>query len=193
MWRRWHISLSTWFRDYVYIPLGGNRLGIGRGSVNMMATMLFSGLWHGADWTFVLWGGLLGIFLLVNRLFHGSWERVPRFIAVPVVGVFVFAAWAPFRADSVGNMLQVYFAFAHGGFQLPPFAFVVGFVGIGLLDLFRNRFRSGEEIAHRPLEHGVRADTVPAAAVWMAAAILAGCMQWFFWGADIQPFIYFKF
>ena len=67
-WRRWHISLSTWLRDYLYVPLGGNRKGPGRTYVNLMLTMLLGGLWHGAAWTFVVWGGLHGLYLVVERL-----------------------------------------------------------------------------------------------------------------------------
>ena len=65
-WKRWHISLSTWFRDYVYIPLGGNRGGVIRTYANMAATMVISGLWHGAQWTFVIWGALHGLYLIVG-------------------------------------------------------------------------------------------------------------------------------
>ena len=68
-WRRWHISLSTWLRDYLYVPLGGNRKGPGRTYVNLLLTMLLGGLWHGAAWTFVVWGGLHGLFL-VGRAAH---------------------------------------------------------------------------------------------------------------------------
>jgi alginate O-acetyltransferase complex protein AlgI len=75
-WRRWHISLSTWLRDYLYIPLGGNRKGPGRTYVNLMITMLLGGLWHGAAWTFVVWGGLHGLYLAAERFlrerFHGA-------------------------------------------------------------------------------------------------------------------------
>lgn len=67
-WRRWHISLSTWLRDYLYIPLGGNRRGTFRTYVNLMLTMLLGGLWHGASWNFVIWGGLHGIMLVVHKL-----------------------------------------------------------------------------------------------------------------------------
>lgn len=69
-WRRWHITLSTWLRDYVYVPLGGNRKGVSRTYINLMLTMLLGGLWHGASWTFVVWGALHGIYLCVERLFR---------------------------------------------------------------------------------------------------------------------------
>lgn len=71
-WRRWHISLSTWLRDYLYIPLGGNRLGASRTYINLMITMLLGGLWHGASWTFVVWGALHGAFLCIERLFQSK-------------------------------------------------------------------------------------------------------------------------
>ena len=70
-WRRWHITLSRFLRDYLYIPLGGSRLGAPRRYANLMITMLLGGLWHGAGWTFVIWGGLHGIFLVINHAWHG--------------------------------------------------------------------------------------------------------------------------
>jgi D-alanyl-lipoteichoic acid acyltransferase DltB (MBOAT superfamily) len=76
-WQRWHISLSTWLRDYLYIPLGGSREGANRTYLNLMITMLLGGLWHGASWTFVMWGGLQGLYLIVHRIWHNtrtSWE-----------------------------------------------------------------------------------------------------------------------
>ncbi|QIP16307.1 MBOAT family protein [Spirosoma aureum] len=76
-WRRWHITLSTWLRDYLYIPLGGNRHGSVRTYVNLMITMLLGGLWHGASWTFVMWGGLHGLFLCIERLWR-DWSARRR-------------------------------------------------------------------------------------------------------------------
>src|SRR5206468_9611442 len=79
-WRRWHISLSTWLRDYLYIPLGGNRLGERKTYRNLMLTMLLGGLWHGANWTFVVWGGIHGAGLSVERFFRRifGWQEVER-------------------------------------------------------------------------------------------------------------------
>ena len=87
-WRRWHISLSTWFRDYVYIPLGGNRKGAARRYLNLMVTMLLGGLWHGAAWTFVLWGAFHGALLAVERMrgkggLLAAWPRPVPAGAVP--------------------------------------------------------------------------------------------------------------
>lgn len=103
-WSRWHITLSTWFRDYVYIPLGGSRATAARTSINLMFTMLVSGLWHGANWTFLVWGGLHGSFLLFERLLPIH-ERLRGWVgsllrwAVVMAGVLV--GWAVFRAESV--------------------------------------------------------------------------------------------
>src|SRR2546430_12957752 len=74
-WRRWHISLSTWLRDYLYIPLGGNRDGERRTYRNLMLTMLLGGLWHGANWTFVVWGGIHGAGLSIERFFARAFGR----------------------------------------------------------------------------------------------------------------------
>jgi alginate O-acetyltransferase complex protein AlgI len=120
-WRRWHISLSTWLRDYLYVPLGGNRKGRRRTYVNLMATMLLGGLWHGANWTFVVWGGLHGLFLAVERYltetFAGLriattlWSR----IALALLTYFlVNLTWVFFRAQdfpSAWRLMQSMFGF----------------------------------------------------------------------------------
>jgi alginate O-acetyltransferase complex protein AlgI len=102
-WRRWHVSLSSWLRDYLYIPLGGSRgssLATGR---NLMLTMLLGGLWHGAAWSFVLWGGMHGAALLAQRAFQRRpWPRLGlRGAAVAFTFLWVTLAWVPFRADPV--------------------------------------------------------------------------------------------
>jgi alginate O-acetyltransferase complex protein AlgI len=100
-WRRWHITLSTWLRDYLYIPLGGNRHGRARTYVNLMLTMLLGGLWHGASWNFVLWGGLHGVALALHRaLKEATGERalLPGALAVPVTFLFAMLCWVPFRS-----------------------------------------------------------------------------------------------
>lgn len=117
-WRRWHISLSTWFRDYVYIPLGGNRTTRRRWVINIMAVFLLSGLWHGANWTFVIWGGLHGLYLLV-----GEWTAALREKAAQALGLanahlfrklvqilitfhLVWLGWVFFRANCVGDAFR---------------------------------------------------------------------------------------
>ncbi len=105
-WRRWHISLSTWFRDYVYIPLGGNRRGKFHTYLNMFLTMVISGLWHGAAWTFVIWGALHAIGRFVTRGLEQTAfykRRVPTFAKQLLVFAFVTFAWVFFRAGSLSD------------------------------------------------------------------------------------------
>jgi alginate O-acetyltransferase complex protein AlgI len=121
-WHRWHISLSTWFRDYLYIPLGGSRSGLKRWLLAVMVTFAVSGLWHGANWTYVIWGALNGVYLLVgtatksfrNRFFSVFGlreETLPR-RAIMLLTTFVLtcAGWVIFRAK---NMSDVYYIFTH--------------------------------------------------------------------------------
>ncbi len=108
-WRRWHMSLSRWLKDYLYIPLGGNRKGRGRTYLNLMIVMLLGGLWHGAAWTFVAWGAVHGVLLAIER-----WRRERRGIDMPATGgwglvrwtttfLAVVLSWVLFRADSLGH------------------------------------------------------------------------------------------
>jgi D-alanyl-lipoteichoic acid acyltransferase DltB (MBOAT superfamily) len=106
-WRRWHISLSTWLRDYLYVPLGGNRKGASRTSFNLFATMLLGGLWHGAAWTFVVWGALHGAMLMIShrrdRPIRTGIRSIPS--VVITFGLVTFA-WIFFRAESVSAAFE---------------------------------------------------------------------------------------
>ena len=105
-WARWHISLSTWFRDYVYIPLGGNRYGAWRTYQNLAITFVISGIWHGAAWTFLVWGALHALGTIVTRLLETTWwyrERVPKVLKQVGVFFFVCFAWIYFRAETLAD------------------------------------------------------------------------------------------
>lgn len=116
-WSRWHISLSTWFRDYVYIPLGGSRKGTFRKNVNLFITMLVSGLWHGANWTFVFWGGLHGIYQIIEGFFRdrtgkskqkeSGESRVSIIFHWLLTFALIDIAWIFFRADSISDALFI--------------------------------------------------------------------------------------
>ena len=143
-WRRWHITLSSWLRDYLYIPLGGNRQGKPRTYINLMITMLLGGLWHGANWTFVVWGGLHGLFLWIEKYIHdvrksykfklaGDPELVTNSISAPqflqssgtsnfILALFTFflinITWVFFRSPDFGSawqLLSAMFSVAKGG------------------------------------------------------------------------------
>lgn len=108
-WRRWHITLSRFLRDYLYIPLGGNRRGEARRIGNLILTMLLGGLWHGAAWTFVFWGCLHGIYLCINHLWR-KWQNaphIPRVLAMALTFLAVSFAWIFFRATSVETALSI--------------------------------------------------------------------------------------
>jgi alginate O-acetyltransferase complex protein AlgI len=142
-WRRWHISLSSWLRDYLYIPLGGNRKGTARTYANNLITMLLGGLWHGAAWTFVIWGALHGIYLAVHKLILGDKKveltpfphKVNEWIKW-VVGAFVTfhlvcLAWIFFRADNLPNALAYLKGISHLGMpsnNIVLHLFIYGFV-----------------------------------------------------------------
>lgn len=111
-WRRWHITLSRFLRDYLYIPLGGNRRGEARRYFNLLVTMVLGGLWHGAGWTFGLWGLLHGLYLAgergASRMMGRLGIRVPRLVAMALTLLAVFFAWVPFRAPSLGAALRIW-------------------------------------------------------------------------------------
>jgi alginate O-acetyltransferase complex protein AlgI len=128
-WRRWHISLSTFLRDYLYIPLGGNRLGVARRHINLFLTMLLGGLWHGAAWTFVLWGAAHGLLLALNHLWR-AWVpqqlRALRGMTVLAWGltfVLVCLTWVLFRADNLDAALAIYRSLFGAAGDVPSMAF----------------------------------------------------------------------
>ena len=191
-WRRWHISLSSWLRDYLYISLGGNRLGDFKTYRNLMLTMLLGGLWHGAAWTFVAWGFIHGAALAVHRALFGRdkvlfGQTVGAAVGIALTVLVVVLAWAPFRAASFADTLDVWSAFLglrEGGSLslpwwawLPPLAVAIdawlGESGIG------NRI-SRSEFWRNPL--------VFWPALGFAVAVLAALYP-----LKPAPFIYFQF
>lgn len=119
-WRRWHMTLSRFLREYVYFPLGGNRRGSVRRYANLLIVMLVGGLWHGAAWTFVLWGAVHGVYLTVNHLWRAAGLRLPRFLAWPLTFLAITLAWTPFRSESLLAALRMLKGMAGlSGFQIP--------------------------------------------------------------------------
>jgi len=161
-WRRWHISLSSWLRDYLYVPLGGNRKGNLRTYANLMTTMLLGGLWHGASWTFVVWGGLHGLYLaaerwLKARLGHNPmWGRLPAQILLAVLTYFLInITWVFFRAadfPTAWRMIVTMLTFVTDGERVLRTVHVVEVVvtiGIMLVIHWRMRERKLDEVVSR--------------------------------------------
>jgi len=193
-WRRWHISLSGWLRDYLYIPLGGNRLGNVRTYVNLMLTMLIGGLWHGASWTFVVWGGLHGIYLAAERLLRPrlaamAWTRgaAAEIAGILLTNFLVCITWVFFRATdfpAAWRLLGSLFGFGAEPAQVLPSAdlILVGLVYGGLL------------LGHWRLRHSTTESFVARAPWWAVAIVWAAMLAAVILtqgGGD--AFIYFQF
>lgn len=141
-WTRWHISLSTWFRDYVFIPIGGSRVNQLRLALNIIIVFTVSGLWHGAQWTFVVWGGLHGAAYLVERWtrlssLQNAWMKPLRWIITMVI---VFVAWVYFRSPDVGTanayvarMLAGISSDTHAGPDIPWNPLLISFIGLFII------------------------------------------------------------
>jgi len=192
-WRRWHISLSTWLRDYLYIPLGGNRRGGGRTYFNLMTTMLLGGLWHGASWTFVVWGGMHGLALAVTRALGGSKALPPegpydwfvRSLKVLVTFHFVCLTWIFFRSPTFAQAWTILRQLSLGSFHATNLHVpVVVCLGVGLLSHFV------PERWYQAAQRGfIRAPFVVQGVLLFAAAWVLRELA----SADAVPFVYFQF
>jgi D-alanyl-lipoteichoic acid acyltransferase DltB (MBOAT superfamily) len=193
-WRRWHISLSSWLRDYLYIPLGGNRSGVVGTYRNLALTMLLGGLWHGATWLFVLWGAYQGILLIAHRLvteLSGRFDldrrifAIPRPVKIVLMFQFVCGGWLIFRGQSVAQILDMTVAIftMRGPVDLSLAATVVGFT-LPLFLVEALQLQAGTEEIHR-------SRLVPLPIKSAAFAVLT--YLFVFHGAAAQSFIYFQF
>jgi alginate O-acetyltransferase complex protein AlgI len=191
-WRRWHISLTTWIRDYLYMPLGGNRRGEARTYINLWICFLASGLWHGASWNFVLWGAYHGLFLTLDRLFlRDALKRCGAAISTAATLFIVMIGWAIFRSEQPAHLLpflSTLFGNSHASaaVEIPaevPFTLVLG-AFISLLPatpLYLPLIRSYER-------HGwLRALTMAVLVVIYVLALARAV------AVPFQPFIYFRF
>lgn len=192
-WQRWHMTLSRWMRDYLYIPLGGNRVSKGRLYFNLSLVFLLSGLWHGAAWSFVAWGAFHGLFLVLERLFLGEWlRRAGRLPAIIFTGFITLLGWVLFRAATLGEAvryLEVLFVPQEGLFRLPFSFWFVFWLGLAIcllptiphLDERLNRIYEGK-LSYA----GLLAKT-------LVSALLIYCCFFEVMTTDFNPFIYFRF
>lgn len=200
-WRRWHISLSTWFRDYLYIPLGGNRVVKWRWYYNLFIVFLISGLWHGANWTFVVWGGLHGAYLIAGIVTKGVrdgiWRKlglprtIRRWVAAFTTFHLVVVSWIFFRADNIQDawlLLRRLFVFTDFRLTLPVFGryeLLLAFGSILILETVH--------LLERRVSLGDLVGRLPSAARWTLyyaftmAILLFGVIN------QKQAFIYFQF
>jgi alginate O-acetyltransferase complex protein AlgI len=191
-WRRWHISLTTWIRDYLYFPLGGNRHGETRTYLNLWICFLASGLWHGANWNFVLWGAYNGLFLTLDRLFlRDALKRCGATVSTALTLLIVMIGWAIFRSETPAHLIAYLVALsgmshASGAAEIPaevPFALVLG-AGISLLPATPLYPRL---IGAYQRQAWLRAVTVTVLVVVYILAIARAV------AVPFQPFIYFRF
>jgi alginate O-acetyltransferase complex protein AlgI len=207
-WRRWHMTLGRFLRDYIYIPFGGSRSGECRRMLNLMTTMLLGGLWHGAAWSFVLWGGLHGLCLAAHAQWRRTGWRMPTRAAQVLTLLAVVVAWVPFRADGLAAAWRMLHGMAGlDGIALP--AMVVGFApALGRLavpapllpHLAEGRTLSFPEVSACLLLGWVVVLALPnvqamteRARGWALTAGLAFSLQALFFAPHVAPFLYFRF
>ncbi len=193
-WRRWHISLSAWLRDYLYIPLGGNRKGNWRTYANLMTTMLLGGLWHGAAWTFVVWGGMHGAYLAAERWLKARFGRgavwqtwAGRLFLGLLTYFLVNLTWVFFRAQDFGTawrMLDTMLTFETSGAKVLPTIDIIQVTAVIAVLL----------AAHGFMRNRVLHEVVAAAPRWLVG-VTWGAMLWFIIITQGQSdaFIYFQF
>jgi len=193
-WRRWHMSLSSWFRDYVYIPLGGNRVSMPRHVLNILVVWMLTGFWHGADWNFVLWGGYFGLVLLVEKFFlANALKKAPKALRHVYVMLIIFVSWAFFDAigsnassfTTIGRMFGVGadgFAGREALYYLRSYAvpMIIGVVGVTPLVKTIAKKAAAKKILGTALEPVAMALVLIAS----TASMVAG---------SFNPFIYFRF
>lgn len=202
-WRRWHISLSTWFKEYLYIPLGGNRKGRARACLNKIIVFFFTGLWHGADWTFVLWGLYHGLFLLFEE-YVPAVKKIPKVLGRAYTLVVVCVGFVLFRADTVSQgfyiIRQMFTGFTFTAVsanlvwqQLTPWFLAVFFaavIGAAPVRPLADRIRNG--LGQQKEERSPFWGKVQAGLYLVSFFLLAWCMLRLS-GSSYNPFIYFRF
>lgn len=202
-WRRWHITLSSWLRDYLYIPLGGSLRGTVRTYSNLALTMLLGGLWHGASWNFVLWGAWHGLLLILHRLYRsrsgdvGLWDRLgfPRIgtiLSTAAMQYCILLSWILFRINDFDKML-----IALRKFLVPDFAVNISGVGLGALSMFSTltiliAFCCLHTLSYRLRGLAAYLATMRGMTVMWVCGV-AGVMFFLLWPLSESPFIYFQF
>ena len=188
-WKRWHISLTTWFREYVYFPLGGNRVSRAKWVRNILIVWLLTGIWHGAGWNFFLWGLYYAVWMLAERLFLGKWlEKLPGALRHVYTMLVVLLGWALFAVEGL-DRLAVFLGTLFGGGEL--WAAVDGYHLRSYLPLLVILTVASTPLMKNLWERlGERAKSVLTPALVLAALILCTASLV---DASYNPFLYFRF
>lgn len=187
-WKRWHISLSTWFRDYLYVPLGGNRVSSAFWIRNILAVFLISGIWHGANWTFLIWGGIHALMYFAERFTPIKWTRtnlLQKILGLIITYLTVNMAWAFFRANSFNHAMQVFD-------QILQFDFQKDFIQVQLQLLIFFTLFLLLEIATRKIRIDEWLGSKHVVFRWVMYSLLLYLILGFA-GITNHPFIYFQF
>lgn len=207
-WDRWHMTLTRFLRNYVYFPLGGSRCGNIRTYINVCIVFLISGIWHGANWTFILWGGIHGVANILNRITKKFWNKVPRILRWGCTFSFVNVLWLLFRADNIGQFWNLITRmFRYDGLPIStglaksvfvpeigalnvcfegvrelslnaPHVYIIAFIMIGLLICVK-----GQNVAEKEFRPSVK-----------NAIVITICLVWSIISfSSVSTFIYFNF
>ena len=199
-WRRWHISLSSWLKDYLYIPLGGNKRRSGRTYFNLLTVMFLGGLWHGASWNFVIWGLLHGLYLVIHKLIKNKFPKIANSIffrtktgkifSILITQYFVFLAWIPFRVHDTDGMIYsiskyILFDFQFGEISEVlfehkiPIMFLLGFIILHFISYRKSNLL--EIVSKLNLKY------------WTILLTIILSLIIFFYDGNPEDFIYFRF
>ena len=186
-WNRWHISLSSWFKDYVYIPLGGNRKGEVRQYLNVIIVMTLSGLWHGASWNFVIWGLLNGILMDIEKYFKKDRFKDFKFYRVILTFSLISFTWVFFKAETFNKALEIFrclFSFQTGIIQPYMFSFIgLSIVLVSIILVYK---KDSKRNAYYPLQN---LSTVKGLTTFFILIGLLLCLAY----TNTSPFVYFQF
>lgn len=194
-WRRWHMTLGSWMKNYLYIPMGGNQVTNAKLYRNLILVFLFSGLWHGASWNFVLWGAFHGLFLVMERLFLGKvYQKIGKAVSVPLTFIIVITGWVLFRNEDIHYAFQVIkqmysFEFFHGKFAVNN-----DFVFMASLALVISFFALTSKT--KIIQEKLYGENFTAQGKWLimlSAVALYYISLTYISALNFNPFIYFRF
>ena len=194
-WRRWHITLGSWMKNYLYIPLGGNKVSNVKLYRNLFIVFLLSGLWHGASWNFVLWGAYHGLFLVMERLFLGKvFEKLGKFISITITFMIVITGWVLFRNENLTYATSVIKQMYSFNFTDGKFAMNNDFIVMALIALFISWFAvTNKTLAFQQSIYGEKFSNGGKWMVVLTSVLLFYISLSYISALNFNPFIYFRF